>query len=115
LAVGVGCFFVGLVGAAYAHYNMVLGPSSFNLGATLWIIMYVLIGGIDSFAGPIIGTFILVIIPEFFRNLKAYAPFISAGILIIIVYLMPQGLVGLPTLVRSWFTERRERRAVHAS
>jgi branched-chain amino acid transport system permease protein len=116
LAVGVGCFFVGLVGAAYAHYNMVLSPSSFNLAATLWIIMYVLIGGIDSFAGPIIGTIILVIFPEFFRNLKSYSPYISAGILIIIVYLMPQGLVSLPQLVRSWMAKRRERKAVtHAS
>ena len=106
LAVGVGSFFVGLIGAAYAHYNMVISPSSFNLGATLWICMYVLIGGINSFAGPIIGTFVLMLIPEFFRSLKIYAPYISAGILIIIVYLMPQGLVGLPDLVRSWMVKR---------
>ena len=116
LAVGVGSFFVGLVGAAYAHYNMVISPSSFNLGATLWICMYVLIGGINSFAGPIIGTFVLMLIPEFFRGLKIYAPYISAGILIIIVYLMPQGLVGLPELVRSWMARRRERKPViHAA
>jgi len=87
------------------------GPPS-TQQATLWIIMYVLIGGIYSFAGPIIGTFILVLIPEFFRGLKIYAPYVSAGILIIIVYLMPQGLAGLPQLVRSWMTRRRERKAV---
>jgi branched-chain amino acid transport system permease protein len=108
LGVGVGCFFVGLVGAAYAHYNMVLSPSSFDLSATLWIVMYVLIGGINSFAGPIIGTAILVLIPEFFRGLKIYSPYISAGILLIVVYLMPQGLVGLPQLIRSWFIEPRK-------
>jgi branched-chain amino acid transport system permease protein len=116
LAVGVGSFFVGLVGAAYAHYNMVISPSSFNLGATLWICMYVLIGGIYSFAGPIIGTAILVIVPEFFRSLKTYAPYISAAILIIIVYLMPEGLAGLPHLVRSGLTRRRERKdSAHAA
>ena len=116
LAVGVGCFFVGLVGAAYAHYSMVISPSSFNLGATLWIIMYVLIGGIDSFAGPIIGTFILVIFPEFFRGLKSYSPYIYAGILIIVVYLMPQGLVGLPQLMKSWYIgHRKGKRVAHAS
>jgi branched-chain amino acid transport system permease protein len=116
LAVGVGCFFVGLVGAAYAHYNMVLSPSSFNLAVTLWIIMYVLIGGIDSFAGPIVGTVILFILPEFFRGLKSYSPYISAGILIIIVYLMPKGLVGLPQIIKSWFIERRKGKGIaHAS
>ena len=56
LAVGVGCFFVGLCGAGYAQYNLVISPTSFNFLATLWLVMYVLVGGIESFAGPIIGT-----------------------------------------------------------
>jgi branched-chain amino acid transport system permease protein len=116
LAVGMGCFFVGLAGAGYAHYTMVLSPTSFNFMATLWLVMYVLIGGINSFAGPIIGTFILILIPEFFRDLKIYSPFISAAILLIIVYLMPQGLVSLPQIVRSWYVEHRKGKGVaHAS
>jgi len=108
LAVGVGCFFVGLAGAGYAHYNLVLSSSSFNFMATLWLVMYVLIGGIGHFAGPIIGTFILILIPEFFRDLKMYSPFISAAILGIVVYLMPEGLVGLPETLVSWVTERHK-------
>jgi branched-chain amino acid transport system permease protein len=108
LAVGVGCFFVGLAGAAYAHYNLVISGSSFNLMATLWLVMYVLIGGIDSFAGPIIGTFVLFLIPEIFRDLKMYSPYLSAGILLIVIYLMPQGIVGLPQLIRSWYLEHRK-------
>ncbi len=116
LAVGVGCFFVGLAGASYAHYNMVLSCSSFNFMATLWLVMYVLIGGVSSFAGPIVGTIILIIIPEYFRDLKMYSPFVNAVILGIVVYLMPQGLVGLPRLVKSKFTERRKTKKVnHAS
>jgi branched-chain amino acid transport system permease protein len=74
--------------------------------------MYVLIGGINSFTGPIIGTAILVLIPEFFRGLKIYSPYISAGILLIVVYLMPQGLVGFLQLIRSWFIERRKTKRV---
>ncbi len=116
LAVGVGCFFVGLAGAGYAHYNLVLSSSSFNFMATLWLVMYVLIGGINSFAGPIIGTIILIIIPEFFRDLKMYAPFVNAAILGIVVYLMPQGLVSLPQMVRSWLTKCQNTKKVrHAS
>jgi branched-chain amino acid transport system permease protein len=107
LAVAVGTFFVGLAGATYAHYTTVISTSMFNYMSTLWIVMYVLIGGIDSFAGPIIGTFILVIIPELFRGLKQYSPYLSAGILLVIVYLVPQGLVSLPKLIKSWYLERR--------
>ena len=112
LVLGVGCFFVGLAGAAYAHYNMVLSASSFNFMATLWIVMYALIGGIDSFAGAIVGTAVLIIIPEVFRSLQTYTPFISAGLLAIVVYLMPHGLVSLPQVIWARFVERRKNRGV---
>jgi branched-chain amino acid transport system permease protein len=106
MVVGVGCFFAGLSGAVYAHYNLVISAASFNLGATLGLFMGVLVGGIGSFAGPIVGTFILTLFPEFFRDLKLYSPFVSAAILLVAVYIFPQGLVGLPQLIRSWFIER---------
>ena len=108
LAVGVGCYFVGLIGASYAHYNLVLSCSDFDFLSTLWLVMYVLIGGVDSFVGPIIGTAILILIPELFRDLKIYAPFVSAVILLIVTYLMPRGLVGLPQVLKSLFLERKK-------
>jgi len=107
MVVGVGCFFAGLAGASYAHYNMVISPTSFNFMVTLWLTMYVLIGGINSFAGPIIGAAILVLLPEFARDLKEYSPFLSAALLLIVVYLMPQGLVSLPQLIKSRLSERK--------
>ena len=116
LAVGVGSFFVGLAGAAYTHYNLVLSPTSFDLSSTLWFVMYVLVGGINSFVGPIIGTAILVLIPEYFRGLKMYSPYISAGILLFVVYLMPGGLASLPWFVRSVKSERKKaKRSEHAA
>jgi branched-chain amino acid transport system permease protein len=101
LALGVSCFVVGLVGAGYAHYNMVLSYSSFNLLASINMLVYMLIGGIVSFAGPIIGTAVLFMIPEIFRQLKEYTPFLFAGILLLVVFVMPQGLVGLFDQFRS--------------
>ena len=112
MVVGVGCFFAGLIGAAYAHYKMVISPDSFNFMATLWLVMYILIGGIGSFAGPIVGVAIGVIIPELFRGLKTYSPFIFAVILLIVVYLLPKGLASIPHHILSWFLDRRKKRAV---
>ena len=94
--VGVGCFFAGLAGAGYAHYNLIVAPQSFNLAATLWLVMYVLAGGVNRFSGPIVGTLVLFLIPEFFRDLKMYSPYISAGILLIVVYILPDGMASLP-------------------
>lgn len=106
----------GLGGAIYVHYNATVSPTSFNMIATLWLFMYVLVGGIGSFVGPIIGTFLLIMIPEFVRELKVFVPFISAIKLLIVVFVMPQGLVGLPKIVGALFTVRGKDKIVsHAS
>jgi branched-chain amino acid transport system permease protein len=113
LAVAVGCFFVGLVGAAFAHYNGIVTPSTFNLSATLWLAMYVMIGGMTSFAGPIIGTPILYFIPQYyFSDLKSYSPLIPAVILIVIAYLMPKGLAGLIFMLKDKLWGRMRRKGV---
>jgi branched-chain amino acid transport system permease protein len=112
LALAVGCFFVGLAGAGYAHYNLVLAHSSFDLLASIYLLIYILVGGIGSFAGPIIGTAVLVLIPELFRGLKEFIPFLFAGIMITVIFVMPQGLAGLPGQIRSWLTKRSGERTV---
>jgi branched-chain amino acid transport system permease protein len=115
-AVAVGCFFVGLAGAAYAPYNTILSPTTFGFMTTLWIAVYVFVGGIGSFAGPIIGTIIMMLIPEFSRDLKVYSPYISIFILALIVYLMPGGLASFPDIMRAWYlNHRKENKVVDAS
>ena len=109
LALAIGCFFAGLAGAVYAHYNLTLSHTSFDMLATLWLFLYLVIGGMGSFPGPIIGVVVLMLIPELLRNLKQFVPFISAAILFLVVYLMPQGLVNLPQLIWShWFKRKDE-------
>ena len=113
LAVGVGCFFVGIAGACYAHLNTVVVPSSFNLNATLWLAIYVLVGGGNHFLGPIVGTFVLQFIPQyFFRGFQMYSPFVSALLLLIVVYLLPKGMVSLPQVIKS---KIKRKSIVHAS
>lgn len=95
LALAVGCFFVGIAGACYAHYNMTLTPSTFGFLPSINLLIYVLVGGIGSFAGPIIGTTVLIIVPEIFRGLKQFTPFVFGGIMIVVAFFMPQGISGL--------------------
>ncbi|MBN2062049.1 MAG: branched-chain amino acid ABC transporter permease [Deltaproteobacteria bacterium] len=113
IVLAVGCFFAGLAGGTYAHYMRALSYTSFDLLATLWLFMYALIGGIGHFAGPIIGTVLLIIVPELSRGMKGYVPYISAVILLIVVFFMPEGLVGLPKLIRSLTAKGDEKKAEH--
>jgi branched-chain amino acid transport system permease protein len=115
LVLTVGCFFVGLAGATYAHYSQALSYTSFDLIATLWLYIYAWIGGIGSFAGPIIGTSVLLIAPELLRVLKQYVPYVSAFILLLVVYIMPKGLAGLPELVKNLYERLKERKAIDAA
>jgi hypothetical protein len=41
-----------------------------------------------------------MILPEFFGELKAFLPYVTAAILFIVVFAMPQGIVGLSPLLR---------------
>jgi len=109
LAVGVGSFFAGLVGACYALYNASLSTTSFGMSMALWFIMYVMIGGKDSFIGPIIGTILLVIIPELSRTFAVYAPFATAAALIVVAYILPGGLASLPEAIRAAREKRGDR------
>jgi branched-chain amino acid transport system permease protein len=110
LALAVGCFFAGLAGAWYAHYNLVLAPSTFSFLPSIFLVMYMLVGGRDRFAGPIIGTAILVMIPEIFRALKESAPLILGAIMVIVVFLMPQGIAGLFDQIKTKYGQVRRRR-----
>ncbi len=110
LAVAIGCFFAGLAGACYAQYNLVISPASFNFMATMWLLMYALVGGMGTFAGPIVGTLILFMTPEVFRDLKQYSPYLSSVILLIVVYIAPKGLVSMPGIIGARYARRKEAR-----
>jgi branched-chain amino acid transport system permease protein len=100
MALSVGCFFAGIAGACYAHYTMTLTRSTFGFLPSINLLIYVLVGGVGNFFGPVLGTAVLVIIPETFRWLKEYAPFIFGGIMLIAAFLMPQGISGLMNQIK---------------
>jgi branched-chain amino acid transport system permease protein len=96
----VGCFFAGIAGSFYAHYVLVLTPVSFGVLQAIYVVVYMIVGGRGRFSGAIIGAFVLTLVPEVFRALKEYQPFVFVGILFIIIFFLPGGLVDLPELVR---------------
>jgi branched-chain amino acid transport system permease protein len=96
LAFATGCFFAGLAGGFYSHYTSVISPRTFGLSSSIYAMVYMVAGGMERFSGPILGAIILTLLPEVFRGLKEFEPFIFAGVLMLIIYFLPEGLVGLP-------------------
>ena len=108
LAVGMGSFCAGIVGAADGLYSTVLSPTNYDMTFSLWLLMYMLIGGEDYFIGPIIGAIIFVLIPELGRDLSAYAPFLTGACTLLVAYLLPGGLAGIPALIRKKRAKRQD-------
>jgi branched-chain amino acid transport system permease protein len=96
LCLVVSACFAGIAGVFYAHYYALLTTETFSFNQGITVFVYMTVGGASLFAGPIAGTAVLLIIPELLRDLREYVPFVYAGILLIVLFLMPQGLAGLP-------------------
>ena len=96
----ISCFFTGLAGSFYAHYVSVITPDSFGLFISINLLIYMIVGGTRRFAGPIMGALILTLIPELFRGLKEYQPFMFVAVLYLVVWLLPGGLVNLPAQIK---------------
>jgi len=96
IAFCIGCFFAGLSGSLYAHYFNFTSPELFTIWQSIYCLIFVLVGGVGSVLGPLLGTFFLTLAPEFLRVARAYEPVVYAVILILIMFLLPGGLISLP-------------------
>ena len=101
LAITIGSFFGGIAGAGYAHYAGFIAPATFGVMPSILLVVYLLAGGKANFAGPIIGTAILYLIPYIMGGFQGYAPFFQAGALIAVVFFIPEGMISLPAQIRS--------------
>jgi branched-chain amino acid transport system permease protein len=100
LAFTVGSFFPGVLGAFYSHYISAVNPDAFSFLFTIYILIYMTVGGEKGFFGPILGAAVLTILPEVSRPLKAFEPFVFAAVLIAVIFFVPEGMVGIPQMLR---------------
>jgi len=91
----------GVGGVLYASYAGFIDPTSFGLDESVFILCVVIVGGAGTLHGPIVGAFVLVLLPELLRFLglpdavAANVHQIIYGLLLIIMMrFRPQGLVG---------------------
>ena len=97
----IGAFFAGIAGSLYAHYITFIDPSSFNVMESILVVLMVILGGMGTIGGPIIGAAVLILFPEMLRFIgipdAVAAPLrqmIYGFLLVILIIKRPQGLVG---------------------
>jgi branched-chain amino acid transport system permease protein len=101
---------LGLTGAFYASYYKGVSPSIFDFGKVLLLFAMMVVGGMGTARGVLIGTGLLLFIDQHW--LSAGPPrFIAAGALMLVVTLFTErGLDGLPAQVRAFIGATRARR-----
>jgi branched-chain amino acid transport system permease protein len=103
-------FFAGVAGALFAHYDGYLQPLSFNFLRSIEIVTMVVLGGMGSISGALVGAAILTIAPEFLRivmgdlsrrgmvpstlSIDIVRQLLYALLLIVLMLTRPEGLFG---------------------
>jgi branched-chain amino acid transport system permease protein len=111
LAFALSAFLAGVAGAIQIHHIGYLTPEIYGHDNSFWPITYVILGGLGTLAGPIVGTIVLTIIWE---GLKAtgitFGRYVIIGVILILaIIFLPRGLVSLPEEAREWLKRRRKK------
>lgn len=99
-AFAVGTFIAGISGALFAHMMQYLNPSDFGFSRSFEILNFVVLGGLGSIPGTILGTAVLSLAPEFLRFVKEYRMLIYGALMVLMMIFRPYGLLGNVDLVR---------------
>jgi branched-chain amino acid transport system permease protein len=88
-----------LAGGLYAHYIAYLFPDAFSIHLSLCILMWVILGGQQSFWGPVAGVVVFTYFSEFFEFAEKYRELPFFFLVLVIVLWRPQGLIDKVVMV----------------
>lgn len=86
--------FSAVAGVLYAHYLTFIAPSSFGFMFSVELIVMVVLGGMVSVPGAIVGAFFVTVLPEFLRAFENVEVVLFGAILILCMMFMPDGMAG---------------------
>ena len=97
--------FAGIAGGLFGHFTMYLHPNSFTFVASFYVIIMIVIGGLGSIEGAVLGAVVFTVVLEMFRGFGAFRLINFSVLLVLIMIYRPEGLLG------SWTLFKRRRKA----
>ncbi len=92
--------FTGVSGAFYVHYLRVISPAMLEYTLLLIFLTSMVLGGLGTLYGPLIGAFTLTFLSESLRATELYRNLIFSALMILILIFLPKGLITI--LTRIW-------------
>jgi branched-chain amino acid transport system permease protein len=103
----------GMAGVLFGHYTSFLSTNDFQFIRSFEIIIMIVLGGMGSLTGSVLGAVVITIMPELLRRLPGdfsrYRLVVYSALLILIMLTRPQGLLGTREFGLSWLKRARRR------
>ena len=93
-AFALGATWAGMVGVIFAAKTTFVNPASFTFLESAIILCIVVLGGMGSIVGVIIGAFVLILMPEYLRAFSHYRMLVFGAVLVIMMVFRPQGIIS---------------------
>jgi branched-chain amino acid transport system ATP-binding protein len=84
-----------LSGVLFGFVQGAVSPDQFNLTVAVSLLAYIVLGGLGSVLGAVVGTAVLLLLPQFFHSLGQSQGILNAAVLLGVVIVAPQGMVPL--------------------
>lgn len=109
------CIFTSVAGSLYTATIGYITPYDFSYDMSVRFVMMLIIGGIGTISGPILGAFLITILPEALRFMQNYYWILFGGITVVMVVVRPQGLISIPFAVREYWKKIKARKDTNSS
>lgn len=93
-------FWAGVAGCVYTFFQRFVSPDIFSLDESFNILTMSIIGGQGTLLGPVVGALVVNLLTELFRSALQYRMLIYSALIIVMMWIRPQGLVGAGTFAK---------------
>jgi branched-chain amino acid transport system permease protein len=111
IAFAIGSGLAGIAGAMHAPMVEFIDPQSFGLQRSLLFLLMVMVGGRGTLAGPFIGAFLAILLPEWLRFAEDYYLIIFAILVMVLIIFFPQGVAGIGPYLQKRFSNNQQTEA----
>ena len=93
IAFALGSVWAGIGGVLFASRTTFINPASFTVWQSIIVLSCVVLGGMGSIPGSIVGALVLILVPEYLRAFSDYRMLMFGGVLVIMMVFRPSGLI----------------------
>ncbi len=101
IAFALSAFYAAIAGGLYAYLVRYINPETFNIGLSITFVSMIVIGGLGTVGGSILGAVFYVAVPELLRGIKDAPGLVFGLALVAVMVFLPKGLWGLTERIKA--------------